>query len=450
MGKLEMEKMVEKLNYEIVENYWPGYVHAYPHKRAYRRLNKNIVENAWNENINALNIYVHIPFCNKKCAYCNLFSTVWNENEREKVYETYVDKLIEEIEYYSGKISGNVKIKSLFFGGGTPTVLSTKQIGRIVEQLRKHFHNWDENVEACIEAAPNTLNYDYIKELYEIGFRRISIGIQSFNEHELNVINRAGTLHNIVSLMKIMKELKINSNIDLIYGLPDQNIDSIFNNIDMVLALAPETITIYPLAIRGKTGIDKIDDTRMMSMQNKYDLYDTLRNRLEQGGYTCQTVVRYIKNNESTYQQQRYEYAGIPTMGIGAGARSYAPTTHYCISYKVEDSLIKEEILAYLNADFSNIEYDGFQFNLDELKRKFVMLSMLDPCIDEIQYKNEFKSDLTEDFKDELNALIKVHLLEKNNTKYLLTHKGRKYSDIAANIFVSPTVQELYNSYKLE
>lgn len=434
---------------EIEDGFWPGYVHTYPHKRAYRPLTGKYADlrNIWNEKITYLNLYVHIPFCDKKCSYCNLFSTVYQESEKKSLYELYVEKVIEEIDLYSSLINKDAKIMSLYFGGGTPSVLSAIQLGKIIGKFKEVFPNWDDGVEVCMECAPETLTKEYLTSLKKIGIKRISVGIQSFNENELNLINRSNSIDNFKQIHEYAHQIGLATNIDLIYGLPKQSKESALHNVSEVIRMQPETVTIYPLAIRKLTGLENVNHSDVMSMTEKYALFDDLRTLLENNEYSCQTVVRFVRTNTSTYQQQRYEYQGIPTLGVGCGARSYAPNVHYCMSYKVKDSLVKAVIDEYMKSNINEVKFDGFVFDEDELKRKYVSLTLLDPGINTVDYTEKFGTSVLEDFENEFDALFENSLISQNDDNIILTKKGRKYCDIAVSIFESNRVTELYKSY---
>lgn len=120
----------QEIKQKIQKAEWPGYVHTYPHKRAYREISKMDILRAWDKANDKLNIYVHIPFCRRKCAYCNLFSTVKENNEQ--YFLTYVKSILRDIDSYSSYINTDVRILSIYFGGGTPTVLSIELLRMIL------------------------------------------------------------------------------------------------------------------------------------------------------------------------------------------------------------------------------------------------------------------------------------------------------------------------------
>lgn len=439
------------LKSEIDENIWTGYVTYYPHKKAYKNLGVLDMKKVW-KGVKELNLYVHIPFCDRKCAYCNLFSTVLSQKDRENVYEKYVQKVLEEIEFYGKSVDRNCIIRSLYFGGGTPVVLTISQLDRIIKKFHNFFPNWSDDVEACIECSPERLSREYLQGLKSIGIDRVSVGVQSFVQAEIDFVNRNISTEQTIQTIQNIKNAGLNYNIDLIYGLPNQTEQSIMQSLEKAISLTPQTICIYPLAIRQGTAISYMDKNLMFTMAQKYEMFDKLRDFLETNGYECQTVVRFVKTKNSTYQQQRLEYEGIPTLSVGAGARSYTDNLSYCLTYKVDDNLIKTIIEKYINSDISQLEFDGFEYSLNEERRKYLMLNLLDPKIYIDKYFKRFNSLPNNDFQLEFDALQKLDLVkyDKSENAFELTKKGRKYCDIAVDVFVSDNVRKLYNDYKVE
>lgn len=444
-------KYIDLLQSEIENDIWTGYVTYYPHKKAYKNLGVLDMKKVW-QGVKELNLYVHIPFCDRKCAYCNLFSTVFKKVDRQEIYEKYVQKVLKEIQFYGKSIDKNIVVKSLYFGGGTPVVLTIEQLERIVNEFHNILPNWSDDIEACIECSPELLNYEYLEGLKKIGFKRVSIGIQSFVQKELDLVGRNISTEQTESIINIVKQSGLNFNLDLIYGLPNQTEQSILKNLDKAINFNPDSICIYPLAIREGTGISYMDKNTMFSMGQKYQMFDKLRDVLEKHGYECQTVVRFIKSQKSTYQQQRLEYEGIPTLSVGAGARSYTDNLSYCLTYKVNDRLVQTIIKEYLETDIDKLCFDGFEYDKDEEKRKYVMLNLLDPKVYECKYFSKFGSLPQSDFAMQFEALKSLDLIYYDNEEksFALTKKGRKYCDIAVDIFVSDKVRQMYKNYKVE
>lgn len=437
---MKIDEIRTDIEAKIAAAYWPGYVHCYPHKKAYRPMQVDL-RNAW-DGVKQHNLYLHIPFCRRKCAYCNLFSCVQLENSLDQ----YVDALCKEMDMY-GSLLKDSTLMSIYFGGGTPSLLTESQLKRIFLSIHKNFHLISDEIEPCLESSPDDLTTEYLRILKEVGLKRISVGVQSFSQVALNDINRKYDSHNIYTISDNLHKMGMSFNIDLIYGLPNQTELEAISNVKKAVELKPESITIYPLAIRQLTGLESIGEDKVMSMRDKYDLFPKLRKILEDSGYRCQTVVRFVRTDKSTYQQQRLEYMGIPTVGVGAGARSYAPKVHYCLPYKIDQHIVKGIIEKYINTKPTSLDYDAFYFDEDELKRKYVTLFLLDPGINVETYKKSFSSDVMKDFRNELEALLELSMIKITDGMLVLTDKGRQYSDIAVEVFQSEQIKALYDNY---
>lgn len=443
-------KFVDILKNQIKNGVWTGYVTYYPHKKAYRPLSSINMKKVWKD-VNELTLYVHIPFCNKKCTYCNLFSTVLNPNEKQNFYERYVEKVLQEIDYYKNFVSKNTKIMTIYFGGGTPCVLSCLQIERIFVKLKQTFPLWSENIEVCMECSPDQLSSEYLAKLKQIGIQRISVGVQSLISKELKTINRSTDTKKIENIRTWARKNNININFDLIYGLPLQTKKSFFYSLKKIISLSPESICTYPLAIRPHTAMSSVKKNEIFSMKKKYKMFTKIRKLLEKNKYFCETIVRFTKT-KSTCQMEKYEYQGVSTLGFGAGARSYAPSVNYSITYKVQDKFVKNIIYEYMNTKAEERKFDGYVYNNEDYKIKYIMLNLIGEGASEKIFYEKFQCKIKDVFQKQIYALFHLKLI-KYNTKeqiYTLTKKGMQYCDLVANIFTSKNVQKMYDEYKAE
>ena len=185
-----------------------------------------------NKNIDA--IYIHIPFCDKKCEYCDFCTFV----RMEKEYRKYVDYLIREIRMYP-----KFKYDTIYFGGGTPSVLPVKMIREIMEEFE-----WTENAEITLELNPTDMTLEKLKEIREIGINRLSIGIQSFQNHVLKFIGRQHSSDDAVNVYRMAREAGFeNITVDLMFGIPNQSIEDLQRDLNILKELKPENVSIYSL-----------------------------------------------------------------------------------------------------------------------------------------------------------------------------------------------------------
>lgn len=265
-----------------------------------------------------LSIYIHIPFCIKKCNYCGFISFANKENE----IDNYISALEKEIKLYSelNKINEE-QVDSIFFGGGTPSILSIKQIEKILNNIKKYF-NIIENCEITIECNPAT-NIDFMG-LKLLGFNRISIGVQSFNDLELIFLER---LHNSqVAINTILKAKKYfyNVNIDLIYGIPNQTLNSFSNNINKFLSFDLPHISAYNLIYEPETRLSFLKENSANNIKEldadlELEMYDLLCSKLTENGFKQYEVSNFSLLNYSCRHNKhywnRYDYIGF---GIAA------------------------------------------------------------------------------------------------------------------------------------
>ena len=179
-------------------------------------------------------IYIHIPFCDKKCEYCDFCTFV----RMEKEYRKYVDYLIREIRMYP-----KFKYDTIYFGGGTPSVLPVGMIKEIMDEL-----NWTGNAEITLELNPTDMTLEKLKEIREIGINRLSIGIQSFQNHVLNFIGRQHSSDDAVNVYKMARKAGFNNiTVDLMFGIPNQSIEDLQKDLNILKELKPENVSIYSL-----------------------------------------------------------------------------------------------------------------------------------------------------------------------------------------------------------
>ena len=198
-----------------------------------------------------IGIYVHIPFCKKKCFYCDFCSFECDEN----THKDYVKALINEIRAFRVDYGDDFIVKTLYFGGGTPSYIEAEYIQQIVNCLKEKFLFHDD-IEATIEVNPGTTCYEKIKRYREIGFNRLSIGLQSTNDNLLKIIGR---IHNYEDFEETYNNARnagfMNINVDLMIGLPTQTIGDVKDSLEKIIKKNPEHISIYSLILEDETKL---------------------------------------------------------------------------------------------------------------------------------------------------------------------------------------------------
>lgn len=252
-------------------------------------------------------IYVHIPFCASICFYCDFCRIVYNESIKEK----WLKKLLEEIE--NKDISS---IDTLYFGGGTPSILSTDDFENIASCFISHFND---GYEWTVECNPDSVTEQKVKLYKKLGVNRISLGVQTFNDSLLQTIGRKHTSSDVYRSIELFRKYGIdNISIDLIFGLPGQTIEDVRKDMDVFLSLGLNHLSIYSLQIEensvfGKKGIESCDEDL------EADMYELIQNMCLENGYEHYEISSYAK--EGKYSRHNLSYwEDLDFIGIGCGA----------------------------------------------------------------------------------------------------------------------------------
>lgn len=450
MSKVSRSSLIRRIKSLIEKSIVPGYIYTYPHKKAFRRHNLDMAS-LWTHSAQEVNLYVHIPFCQRRCSYCNLFTLPLRGEGARDYVDAYVDAVLRQIKYYA-QMLGQKKVMSVYFGGGTPNFLSISQLSRIATSLRDEFPDWVQDIEPAIECSPALLDADYIVGLHHLGFRRISMGVQSFKTEVLEGMNRDSDVLGIEKVYALLKQAGLNVNLDVIYGLDGQDRDSILYDISAALNLRPQpdNLSLYPLVVRELTRLHQLRKEGDKA-QFDGDVYQLVGEMLARNGYVRRSSVRAeLISSNSSYSQQILEFQGYPTVGIGAGARSYTERCHYSMAYGINPKLTRQIINQFVGMDFhEHSEFEAFMFDDDELRRKFVIYGLLGHELNADSYRQKFQEPIEEYFGTEIEVLLALNLIARKGDVYVFTDYGKRYSDIVVQVFYSEKVRQLEESYQL-
>lgn len=264
-------------------------------------------------------LYIHFPFCIKKCAYCDFVSY---ENISCDVKKQYVDALLYDMKEYCGE-----EIDTVYLGGGTPTTMDFIEIKRVIDFVYENF-KVKEDCEITIECNPKTADGKYFENLRKIGVNRLSIGVQSLSDRELSFLGRVhngGEAKGCISMAKIAGF--DNFSVDVMFGLPCQTIESLKNTLDGLLEFNPTHISCYSLIIEEGTPfynmkIEPIDDDTEREMQ------DFIIDYLAETGYSRYEISNFAKNGKVSRHNIKY-WEGVSYIGVGAAASSYYQGKRY-------------------------------------------------------------------------------------------------------------------------
>lgn len=265
-------------------------------------------------------IYVHIPFCVKKCAYCDFLSKAASEEEKA----AYVDALIREIA--CDELLGEKEISSVFFGGGTPSVLKPSQLEGIMDALHGRY-SISREAEISLEANPGTVDIDSLRAFRQLGINRLSLGIQSFNDYELKTLGRIHTASQGIEAVEYAAKAGFdNLNLDLMAQLPGQSIESLRHNIEQALSLKPKHLSIYSLIVEEGTefynryGSSKGSEL-LPTEEETLAMDEMLHELLRQAGFIHYETSNYALPGYECRHNSGY-WRRIPYRGYGLGAAS--------------------------------------------------------------------------------------------------------------------------------
>jgi oxygen-independent coproporphyrinogen-3 oxidase len=445
------EPALHRLRVAIAASELPTYVYSYPSKRAYRQLGPGWTpERAWAGYEGPLNLYLHVPFCGRRCSFCTLFLTT---DHTVDTRQAYVEALCRQIAMY-GSLLPDVEVASVYVGGGTPTILERAQFRELFGALRAAFPRFASNAEIAVEGSPDTIAAENLACLRELGVDRISMGIQTLDPDELRLVGRSQMAAEVERAVADIQAAGFrNTNYDLIYGLEGQTRESWLRSLAGTIAFAPETITIYPIVFRPLTAIERRrarDADAFLANASKYALYDESVEFLGARGYHQDSFVRFTTLEGDGYQQEAADFSGVPLLGLGAGARSYSDRVHYGTEFAVR----KSSTLAII-AGFVDHEHRpdapvglGFELDADEQRRRFCVLTLSLGRLDSAAYERRFPDATLGDFAEELEALEHEGCVRRDGAGgFELTRKGFKFSNVIGSLFTSPAVRALEDSY---
>lgn len=273
------------------------------------------------QNKEELSLYIHIPFCVRKCGYCDFLSAPADEKARDR----YVQALLMEIERYRGTETADRKIKTLYIGGGTPSTLSVKQLECIMQKIKCTF-NFCDDIEASMEMNPGTASKEKCRALYQMGINRLSIGLQSTNDKELKTLGRIHSYEDFLNTYTWCREAGFqNINVDLMAALPYQTAESYTTGLRKIIHLAPEHISAYSLILEEGTPFYQKYNSGCYPLPDEEQerlMYRETEQILAQAGYERYEISNYAKKGYACRHNLVY-WQGGDYLGLGLGSSSY-------------------------------------------------------------------------------------------------------------------------------
>lgn len=423
---------------------YDGYVYSYPHKTAYVPLDPTVaLEDVWRaEDTSRLFLYVHLPFCEMRCGFCNLFTTV-------RPAESLMEGTLAALERQAAVVADRVRpsgVARVAMGGGTPSYLSQTQLERLFATVQQSWPLAWGRVPLSFEASPGTVSPGKLRRLLELGVTRLSLGVQSFLSEDLAALHRPAFGPPVESVCEWIRQTGFESfNLDLIYGIEDQDEGRWQRNLSAALAYRPEELYLYPLYVGKLTGLDRLG---RRPGERRRALYRAARDRLLGEGYQ-QVSMRLFRRSDALLGQNEYCCQEDGMVGLGPGARSYTRELHYSTEYAVGQSGVRAIISAFANADHGRASH-GARLDLDEQRRRYLLKSLL-RCdgLDTEAYTEYFGCGPMAHFEAEAAELSQLGLMEVDSAFWRLTARGLEYSDTLGPWLYSAAVQSRMREYEL-
>ena len=357
----------------------------------------------------ALGLYVHIPFCVKKCNYCDFCSfPILEASWRGE----YIDRLCEELCSYKDK---QIAIDSIFFGGGTPSLLTPLEFDRICSAIKDSFVVLPDT-EFTVESNPKTLDEEKLMAFVRNGVNRLSIGLQSIHKNEEKSLGRIHNYEDFLDSYALARRCGIkNINVDLMYGIPEQTMASFEETLSAVCHLSPEHISLYGLILEEGTPFYKMKDSLSIpSEDTECDMYYLAARQLSERGYSHYEISNYAKDGYECRHNLKYWHCD-EYIGVGLSAYSYFDKKRFGNT---------DDPQAYLSGKCT--EYDGAE-EVDPATEsyEYVMLRLrLKEGFSLSEYKNRFGRDFSDGREELLKRLSAADYLKINEGRIALTEKG--------------------------
>lgn len=377
---------------------------------------------------NELGIYIHIPFCKKKCYYCDFVSFAGITRRADEYFEA----MEKDIEGYNLK---KYNVTTIYIGGGTPSWVNSKYIEQILLLLKNKIENnqtkW-EDIEITIEINPGTVTKQKLEKYKQLGINRLSIGLQSSVDRILKDIGRIHTYQDFEDTYSLARDLGFdNINVDLMIGLPNQKIQNIKETVDRIISLSPEHISVYSLILEEGTRLEEMVSKKIVSLPNEEterNMYWFVKNKLELNGYEHYEISnfskkgKHSKHNMNCWKQKQY-------IGIGLAACSFLDKKRYGNENDFENYIYG------VSNGFEKIIMESL--NDKEERKEYMMLGLRKiKGVSISEFKEKFIDNPIIVFRKELEKLVGEELVVIDGDFIRLTNKGLDFANLVWEEFV--------------
>lgn len=379
-----------------------------------------------------IGIYIHIPFCKSKCYYCNFTSYCNLELKVEK----YINALCNEI-IRNAEILSEYNIKTVYFGGGTPSFIESKYICKILNTLKLFNKSDDEFEEVTIEVNPNSVSLDKLIEYKKNGINRLSIGLQSTNDEVLKYIGRAHKYNDFIECLKNAKEAGFtNISVDLIYPLPKMNINILNDSLNKINILKDDYnikhISIYNLEVHENTKLDFLLKNKFLKLvdeDEEYQMKELINTKLEEFGFNKYEISNYAINGYESKHNTNYWNQGY-YLGFGVAASSFIYGSRYQNT---------EDISKYIDGinNFKNIIIEKEDMDKLDLMKEYIILKLrLKDGVNIQRFNKIFETNIFNVFNIEISNLVKKRLVTNDGRNIFLTKRGMEVANIVWEEFI--------------
>ncbi len=373
---------------------------------------------------NKAGVYLHIPFCKSRCSYCDFATDVYRSKDG---VEGYVNAIISEIRNSELEIRNSAD--TIYFGGGTPSLLRPEQVARILEAVHAKFHVAPD-AEITMEMNPATVTAKSLAGYRELGINRASFGVQTFNDRDLRLLARGHDANDARNTFRLLREAGFeNISFDLIAGLPDQTMSDWERNLDEALRMQPEHLSLYlleihqgtPLAEQLRSGRRPMPDEDLAA-----EMYELMLDKTGAAGYEQYEISNFAKPGFESRHNTKY-WRLEPVYGFGVSAHSFDGSQRY--SNERDTAAYVRQIEEFSSAELTRERIDSAS--------EFIFLGMrLKAGVSFEDYRTLYGSEIREKYAAELRDLQENELVEISGDRLRLTRKGMLFSNNVFEAFV--------------
>ncbi len=371
-----------------------------------------------------LGIYIHIPFCSKKCKYCD-FASFDNQFDKE---DRYIENLVKEIEFFD---KSNYIVETVFIGGGTPSVLKEENILKLGQALEKF--SFSEKLEFSVECNPCSITERKFKAFKSIGVNRISFGLQAYDDE---LLKKIGRVHNVAIFENAYNTARQvgfdNINVDIIFNLPSQNVESFKNTLDKVTALNPEHISAYGLIIEEETPFYDMVENGEIEMPDEdldREMYELCENFLSEKGYSKYEISNYSKEGRECRHNIKY-WKRENYFGFGLNSHSMIDNIRFCNASDLEEYLKDDFYINCCNQDKTEVT------KKEQIEETLFLGLRLTSGVDIRKMETDFDINFFELYGDVVKKFEKEELLYIEDNVLKLTKNGVSLSNYVLSEFL--------------